>query len=279
MGLTKVKSAENLRAELIFDFSDQPAGPIYPHEGAAIRFMSDQQGLFCRRPRIGRPAAFGGGLYLIVLGAAGGRPDLLALVPRVVAPLFLEAVALFLLLRFPACREPGARKRPFYLGGGWMAYGRIGEGTGYAPLDQITRENVCPTGKGPGNPARRHRRRQAGQGGSEHADFRGGQAVSLLSQQQGDSDRSATGKIVWQFDPHTTAPFWQRCHAIGFVPARDRDSDCGDRVVVATVDRWMIARHAECLGTDGVRPRPGSGLSADGQCHAGLLGRRTAEFR
>ena len=205
-------------------------------------------------------------------------------VPRLVAPLFLAAVALLLVPVFPERR--GAANRPFRLGGlalmlgfaaffagmflphdvvrkdftavpgqvsatsaamggDWTSYGRTGEGTRYAPLDQINRENVAQLEKvwevRTGDIA------DEAQGKEDQNTpiYAAGKLFQCSPGSRVTAVDPVKGEIVWQFDPKTTAPFWQRCRALGFVPARDAGDACGDRVVLATVDRRLMALKAE----------------------------------
>ena len=209
------------------------------------------------------------------------------LVPRVVAPLFLAAAALFLVPLFSERREAGGNKLPFLLGGSvlaigfvtffvgmfnphdivrnsfkvvpgnitgptqamggdWLDYGRTGEGTRYAPLDQITRANVGSLEKvweiHQGDVADD----KLGKEDQNTPIFAAGKLIYCSPSSQVTAIEPATGKKLWHFDPKANAPFWQRCRAVGFVPARENDSSgCGDRIVVATIDRRMIALRAE----------------------------------
>lgn len=205
-------------------------------------------------------------------------------VPRLVAPLFLAAAALLQVPLFPERRGAANRPfwlgglalmlgfAAFFagmflphdvvrnnftvvpgqvsattvaMGGDWTSYGRTGESTRYAPIDQINRENVAQLEKvwevRTGDIA------DEAQGKEDQNTpiYAAGKLFQCSPGSRVTAVDPVKGEIVWQFDPKTTAPYWQRCRSLGFVPAMGTDDDCGDRVVVATVDRRLIAVKAE----------------------------------
>lgn len=205
-------------------------------------------------------------------------------VPRLVAPLFLAAAGLLLVPLFPdrqgAANRPfvlggavlglgfvvffagmfmdhNVIRKDFELvpgkvsettaamGGDWTSYGRTGEGTRYAPLDQINRENVAQLEKvwqvRTGDIAVSEEGKED-QNTPIYADGKLFQCspsniISAIDPTQGD--------ILWQYDPQTTAPYWLRCRSLGYVPAQDAADDCGGRIILATSDRRMMAIRAE----------------------------------
>lgn len=249
-------------------------------------------GLSCSGYRCFRGDISGIWIYLAVFGATllwafwEVGPDFWQLVPRVVAPLFLAAAALFLVPLFAARRASGKSGRPFYLGGAvlaaafaacfvgmfyphdivrndvtvvpgkvsgmttamggnWTSYGGTMEGTRYSPLDQITRDNVVQLEKvwevHTGDIADD----TLGKEDQNTPLYASGKLFHCSPGSRVTAIDPATGQITWQFDPKTTAPYWQRCRSLGFVPAREGNDDCGDRIVLATVDRRLIALRAE----------------------------------
>ncbi|MFV0334322.1 MAG: membrane-bound PQQ-dependent dehydrogenase, glucose/quinate/shikimate family [Tropicimonas sp.] len=131
------------------------------------------------------------------------------------------------------------------MAGNWLSYGRTGEGTRYAPLDQITRENVGQLEKvwevRTGDIADE----SLGKEDQNTPIFAAGRLFHCSPGSRVTAIDPATGKMAWQFDPKAQAPYWQRCRSLGFVPAGGEDDECGDRIVVATVDRRMIALRAD----------------------------------
>lgn len=254
----------------------------YAITGAALCYCA----FFCFKGN-----AVGAFVYLLVFAATivwalwEVGLDFWPLVPRVVAPLFLAAAAMFLLPMFPVLRNAGAG-RPFYIGGGvlavafvafvvgmflphdivrrdfevvsgeiseataamggeWRSYGRTGEGTRYAPLDQINRDNVGALEK---VWEIRHGDIAEDAQGKEDQNtpiFANGRLFHCSPSSRVTAIDPAEGEILWQFDPESRAPYWQRCRSLGYVPAQDGETECGDRVVVATVDRRMISLRAE----------------------------------
>lgn len=208
------------------------------------------------------------------------------LVPRLVAPMFLAAAALFLVPLFPASSSLRLDRRAFYIGGGvlsvgflafmtgmffpqdvvrrafdvvpgrvtgvtqasgtdWTAYGRTGEGNRFSPANQITRENVGQLEQvwavHLGDIAEVSESKED----QNTPLYAGGKIYHCSPSSQVSAIDPATGTRLWFFNPQATSPFWLRCRGLGFVPARGPEDDCGDRIIVATVDRRMIALKAE----------------------------------
>lgn len=247
-------------------------------------------------------------------------------VPRLVAPLFLAAWAMFLVPLFPPQKNSFKGNFPFHIAGGvlaacfiafmagmffphdivrkdfnvvpgqvsaptmamggdWTSYGRTGEGTRYAPLDQINRDNVDKLEMvwqvQHGDIADD----KVGKEDQNTPIFAGGKLFQCSPSSRVTAIDPSTGTIIWQYDPKTTAPYWQRCRGLGFVPAvpganvsavtevqpesqdqplpqdqqaaqgqpqavgttppQQANNGCSDRVVVATVDGRLISLKAD----------------------------------
>lgn len=135
------------------------------------------------------------------------------------------------------------------MGGDWLAYGRTGEGTRYAPLDQITRANVGGLEKVWEIHHGEVADDKLGKEDQNTPIFAAGKLVYCSPSSQVTAIEPATGKKLWHFDPKVdpkaTSAHWKRCRSVGFVPTREGDGgDCGNRIVVATADRRMIALRA-----------------------------------
>lgn len=109
-----------------------------------------------------------------------------------------------------------ARPATMALNGEWWAYARTGEGTRYAPLDQVNVANV-------------HQLEQVwaahsgdvadGAQGKEDQNtplyVRGTvfhcSPMNVVSALEG-----ATGKLLWRYDPKSTFAFWKRCRTLGY---------------------------------------------------------------
>ncbi|HRH21389.1 MAG TPA: PQQ-binding-like beta-propeller repeat protein, partial [Brevundimonas sp.] len=130
-------------------------------------------------------------------------------------------------------------------GNNWYSYGRTGEGTRYAPFNQINLENVSElevawTAR-TGFIADQSRHLQD-QNTPLYVD---GTLYQCASGSQVTALDGVTGTIRWQFDPQAAAnsPFWKRCRTLGYFDPGPQDS-CGPRIVLTTVDGRMIALRA-----------------------------------
>lgn len=126
------------------------------------------------------------------------------------------------------------------VGNNWMAWGKSGSGTRYAPLDQITPENI---GKlqiawiartGAIADQSKHLQDQTVplyvDGTIYHCAPTG--RITALD--------GTSGKIKWQFDPKAESTDWKRCRALAYVDPGPGDS-CGPRIVQTTFDARLIA--------------------------------------
>lgn len=130
-------------------------------------------------------------------------------------------------------------------GNNWYSYGRTGEGTRYAPFNQINLENVSElevawTAR-TGFIADQSRHLQD-QNTPLYVD---GTLYQCASGSQVTALDGVTGTIRWQFDPQAAenSPFWKRCRTLGYFDPGPQDS-CGPRIVLTTVDGRMIALRA-----------------------------------
>lgn len=143
-------------------------------------------------------------------------------------------------------------------GDDWFSYGRTGEGTRYAPFDQINRGNVGElevawTAR-TGFVADQSQHLQD-QNTPLYVD---GTLYQCASGSQVTALDGVTGQIRWQFDPDAAknSPFWKRCRTLGYFDPGP-DDPCGARILLATVDRRLIALRAsdgricETFGTNG----------------------------
>lgn len=229
----------------------------------------------------------GAWLYLLVFAAivAWGvweaGLDFWGMVPRLLGPLFLAALALLFIPLFPRerYRQPPSKLFIFTgfillagfagyigamffpqarihnpvpltsgeitqttldVGNNWMAWGRTGSGSRYAPFDQITPENVNDleiawTAR-TGFIARQDVELQDQNtplfvDGTLYQCAAAGQITAL------DGD---TGKIHWQFDPKAQSDDWKRCRALAYFDPGPGDS-CGPRIIETTVDARLIS--------------------------------------
>ena len=131
------------------------------------------------------------------------------------------------------------------VGNNWTSYGRTGEGTRYAPFDQINRDNVANlevawTAR-TGFIADQSQHLQD-QNTPLYVD---GTLYQCASGSQVTALDGVTGAIRWQFDPEAVAnsPFWKRCRTLGYFDPGPEDP-CGPRIVLTTVDGRMIALRA-----------------------------------
>lgn len=195
--------------------------------------------------------------------------DYWALFPRVMAPLALAAVALWLA---PAVQNtlPGWRGKVRLLGAAvftllflvgfgfafrqhgviqpdksiayktpkgdndasdWSAYGRTTEGLRNAPFDQINLKNVAQLTQ-----AWMYRTGDNGPGVDQNTPLQIGDTVYSCSRNNVVSALDAdTGTLRWKHDPVVRAPFWQRCRGLGFyrLPA--------DAMMIASADAADLA--------------------------------------
>ncbi|OEO23147.1 glucose dehydrogenase [Pseudomonas sp. J237] len=123
-------------------------------------------------------------------------------------------------------------------GGEWTDYGRTGEGTRYAPFDQINVDNVDQL-----KVAWTTRHGDIAELGDENQNtplYVDGVVYhcsprNILTALDGD-----TGKTRWQFDPKAEAPFWNRCRSVAVYKPPKPDA-CGTRIVMATIDMRLLA--------------------------------------
>ncbi len=130
-------------------------------------------------------------------------------------------------------------------GNNWYSYGRTGEGTRYAPFNQINLENVSEL-----EVAWTARTRFIADQSRHLQDqntplYVDGTLYQCASGSQVTALDGVTGTIRWQFDPEAAAnsPFWKRCRTLGYFDPGPQDS-CGPRIVLTTVDGRMIALRA-----------------------------------
>lgn len=210
--------------------------------------------------------------------------DFWPLVPRLVAPIFLCSLVLFIApsldykqhvkSKIPFMMSGGALMLVFVLfivgmfrphdivsnnlvlskgniskttldaGNDWYAYGRTGYGNRYVPSDQITPENI---GK-------------LEVAWTARTGFIADQAKSLDDQNvplyvdgtlyhcapagQVSALDGTTGEIKWQFDPKAESTDWKRCRSLAYFDPGPGDS-CGPRIIETTVDARLIAIRTE----------------------------------
>jgi len=144
----------------------------------------------------------------------------------------------------PTAVTPGkATEETRAVGDAWTAYGRTGEATRYAPFDQINRQNVSKL-----EVAWTARTGHIADGEKFLEDqntplYADGTVFQCSAESAVTALDGVTGKIVWQFDPRATNPFWKRCRTLGYFDPGPGDA-CGPRIVVATIDVRMIALRA-----------------------------------
>jgi len=136
---------------------------------------------------------------------------------------------------------PGsASKATLAAGNNWLAWGKTGAGTRYAPLDQITPENVdslevaWTTRTAFPADQSKHMQDQTVPlyiDGTMYHCGPVGQVTAL---------DGTTGKIKWQFDPAAKSDDWKRCRSLAYVAPGEGDA-CGPRIVLTTVDARLIA--------------------------------------
>ncbi|RUW92105.1 membrane-bound PQQ-dependent dehydrogenase, glucose/quinate/shikimate family [Mesorhizobium sp. M7A.F.Ca.US.010.02.1.1] len=211
------------------------------------------------------------------------------LVPRLVAPAVLAVIALLLAPLFPSSRS--GKRGPFALAGvlvigliataayafqphgvirntvaateaptpaaaasstDWRHYGRTPAGTRYAPIDQITRDNVKDlkvawtfrTGDVPVKGAE-----------DQNTPLQVGDTVYTCSSTNVINALNAeTGEPRWKFDPKASAPLWQRCRGVSYYePTADATAPaagvnaaaCAGRIVMTTIDARLIESDAK----------------------------------
>lgn len=151
----------------------------------------------------------------------------------------------------PTPGQPGAQT--VAAGDNWTSYGRTGAGTRYTPADQINPGNV---GKLVQVWAAHSGDVAVGSEGKEDQNtplFADGTVYHCSPMNRVTAIDGATGKIKWQFDPHSKFAFWKRCRTLGYFdpsapapaasPARAGDP-CGPQILVATIDAKLIALKA-----------------------------------
>ena len=128
-------------------------------------------------------------------------------------------------------------------GNDWLAYGRTGHGTRYAPFDQITPENID----------------KLEVAWTAHTGFIADQLKNEQDQNvplyvdgtlyqcgpvgQITALDGTTGEIKWQFDPKAKSDDWKRCRSVAYYDPGPGDS-CGPRIVETTVDARLISVRA-----------------------------------
>lgn len=134
--------------------------------------------------------------------------------------------------------------------GEWHTYGRTGEATRYAPLDQINVANV-------------HKLRQAwaahsgdvaqGTEGKEDQNtplYADGILYHCSPTNRVTALDGGSGKVLWQFNPRSGFAMWKRCRTLGYYSPNEPSAtapsggDCTTRVFVATADARLIALDA-----------------------------------
>lgn len=94
----------------------------------------------------------------------------------------------------------------------WSAYGRTTEGRRDAPFDQINVRNVSQLQQ-----AWRYRSGDLGPGVDQNTPQQIGDTVYSCSRNNIVSALDAdTGALRWKYDPVVRAPFWQRCRGLGY---------------------------------------------------------------
>jgi quinate dehydrogenase (quinone) len=148
----------------------------------------------------------------------------------------------------------------------WRDYGGTTAGRRFAALDQINKQNVdrltvawtFRTGESAhSNPARRSRLH--GKPGltpatvdtqDQNTPIQVGNSLYLCTPHNVVIAIEAdTGRPLWRFDPHASAPGWQRCRGVAYhegpvSPGRSKGAGCNAQIFVATNDARLIALDA-----------------------------------
>ena len=217
--------------------------------------------------------------------------DFWPLVPRLVAPVFLAACALWLLrLAKPGTRRisvvggsamatcfagflalmflphdvirndvavtPGQVSQATKAAGNdWLSWGKTTEGARFSTIDQITPEKV-----GQLEVAWVARSGFIADQSKQYQDQNTPLAVDGTLYQcaaggQVTAIDGATGEINWQFDPKGVSRYWKRCRTLGYFDPGPQDQ-CGPRIVLTTTDMRLIslqASNGEPCATFGTR--------------------------
>lgn len=193
-------------------------------------------------PAKGRPARsapyVAGGVALLLGGCGFG-----------LAMFFPHGVA----LQAQAPTKGAVRAATVAMAGDWRAHGRTGDGTRYAPFDQIHVGNV-----GELTQVWAARSGDIAVGLEDKEDqntplYADGILYHCSPTNRVTAMDGATGKVLWQFDPQSGFAFWKRCRTLGYYspsepapPAPDGGrAACATRLFVATLDARLIALDAK----------------------------------
>lgn len=142
-------------------------------------------------------------------------------------------------------------------GDNWYSYGKTGEGTRYAPFDQINRDNVKDL-----EVAWTARTGFIADQSQNYQDqntplYVDGTLYQCAANSMVTALDGVTGEIEWQFDPKADSPAWKRCRTLGYFDPGPGDQ-CGPRILMTTTDTRLFALKAsdglpcESFGVSGV---------------------------
>ena len=170
-------------------------------------------------------------------------------------------------------RTTPAAARP----GDWSHYGREPNGGRFAPIDQITRDNV-----GSLKVAWTFRTGDLGRGEEQNVPLQVGDTLYTCTRNNRIAALDAdTGAVKWRFDPQAHSPVWQRCRGLGYHDAdaavaggvqravfspRLPDAPlapCRRRIIQTTIDARLIA-------LDAATGAPCAGFGRNGQVDLSL---------
>ncbi|MFT3815053.1 MAG: membrane-bound PQQ-dependent dehydrogenase, glucose/quinate/shikimate family [Acidovorax sp.] len=126
----------------------------------------------------------------------------------------------------------------------WSAYGRTTAGLRDAPFQQINRDNVTQL-----KLAWTFRTGDTKPGVDQNTPLQIGDTVYSCSRNDKINALDAdSGQPRWTFDPKAKSPFWQRCRGLGYYRAADAATPatasapgaCQDRIVQTTIDARLI---------------------------------------
>lgn len=128
------------------------------------------------------------------------------------------------------------------MGSNWLSYGRTGEGNRYAPFDQITPANVDKleviwT-------ARHGDIQKLGHENQNTPTYVNGVLYHCSPTNILTAINGSNGKLLWQYNPQASSPFWNRCRSVAYYDPGAGDA-CGPRIVMATIDARMLAVRAD----------------------------------
>ena len=211
-------------------------------------------------------------LLVRTLSPQRGRPDHTTAYTVGGMALMLCFVGLFVAMFFPhgVIHDPQpvtkgtARPATMATDGQWLAYSRTGEGTRFAPFEQISLDNVRTLEQAwvvhSGDVATGGASGKEDQNTPLYADgiVYHCSPMNIVTAMEGGS-----GKVLWRFDPKSKYAFWKRCRSLGYynpalapvlvgTPAAVTATDtapaaalCAARIFVANIDAKLYALDAK----------------------------------